>query len=341
MTHRHYCTYFDHRYLARGLALRSSLVEHSPDHTLWVLCLSIECEQFLRKASLPGIRIVPLADLESWDADLAATRSSRSLVEYYFTCSPCLPRYILATHPDVPGITYLDSDLFFFSSPEPVFSEISTAAIAIIPHRFSESRAAALERYGRYNVGWLTFDRSLAALACLDWWRERCIEWCFDRVEADRFADQKYLDRFPSLFTNVHVITNPGANLAPWNVANHSIQGDTPGVDGVPLVFYHFQGLKQIRELIFDAHLDDYSARLTRVIQDRIYRPYLLSLLRAQAFVQTSGYMPGRNEYLRGQRSGTSAFRETLRRLYATTTAAIKGNLIRIRSREIAAFRER
>lgn len=330
MTARHYCTYFDHRYLARGLALRDSLIEHSPGHTLWILCLSPECEQLLQSAALPGVNLLTLADLEASDPQLAASRATRSIVEYYFTCSPCLPRHILLGNPDVPAITYLDSDLYFFSSPEPIFAEIADSAIAIIPHRFPADRAASMERYGRYNVGWLTFQRSPDALACLDWWRERCIEWCYDRLEGDRFADQKYLDRFEALFPSVHVIQNLGANLAPWNLANYHVEGERPSVDGTPLVFFHFHGVKQIAPRLFDTHLDDYKIRLAPVVERNIYRPYLACLLRSQEYASRLGRIATPNEYLRAPIASMSGWRGRLRRLWSTARAAVRGNLVRI-----------
>ena len=84
----------------------------------------------------------------------------------------------------------------------------------------SPGALADQRRFGIYNVGWVSVRRRDDGIAALRWWRERCIEWCYDRVEGDRFADQRYLDRLPELFAGVHVIEHLGANLAPWNFAD-------------------------------------------------------------------------------------------------------------------------
>ena len=55
MAKRVYCTYFDHNYLARGLALYHSLQRHAPGARLWVLCLSEACYRTLTTLNLPAL----------------------------------------------------------------------------------------------------------------------------------------------------------------------------------------------------------------------------------------------------------------------------------------------
>ncbi len=100
MAKRVYCTYFDHNYLSRGLALYHSLQRHAPGARLWVLCLSDACYRTLAALDLPNL-IVPvrLADFEAADPEVAATRSTRSIIEYYFTCSPAWMLYVLNNEP--------------------------------------------------------------------------------------------------------------------------------------------------------------------------------------------------------------------------------------------------
>ena len=77
--------------------------------------------------------------------------------------------------------------------------------------------------FGTYNVGWVGVRNDPDGIAVIRWWREQCIEWCYDHVDGDRYADQGYLDSFSRLSTRVKSVDNVGANLAPWNIANYRI----------------------------------------------------------------------------------------------------------------------
>jgi hypothetical protein len=67
------------------------------------------------------------------------------------------------------------------------------------------------------------FRRDDNAEQCLRWWRARCVEWCFQTPEPDRWLDQKYLDEVPRRFQGVHVLHDPPVNMAIWNIDNSDI----------------------------------------------------------------------------------------------------------------------
>jgi hypothetical protein len=286
MLNRVYCTYFDDNYLPRGLALHHSLQRHAPGSRLWVLCLSEACYRTLVALDLPNLIPRRLADFEKADPEVAATRSTRSVIEYYFTCSPAWLLFVLKSEPDAEWVTYLDSDLFFFASPDPIYDEMKDAAFGIIPHRFAK-RLAGYLRFGTYNVGWVSARQCDEGIAALRWWRERCIEWCYDRVEGDRFADQRYLDRLPELFANVHVIEHLGANLAPWNLANYRLEwrgGSVEIESRYPLVFFHFFGVKRSGRYYFNSHRL-YRAPFSDLVRHRIYEPYIAVLATSESTI--------------------------------------------------------
>lgn len=300
MANRVYCTYFDHNYLSRGLALYHSLQRHAPGARLWVLCLSEECHRTLAALGLPNLIFRSLAEFEAEDPEVAATRSTRSTIEYYFTCTPAWMRFVLSHEPDAEWVTYLDGDLFLFESPEAIYRELRDASVAIIPHRYPAA-IARLRKFGTYNVGWVGARNDPDGIAVINWWREKCIEWCYDVVDGDRFADQGYLDAFAGLSSRVRVIENIGANLAPWNVGNYRIdfRDGKVMIDATqPLIFFHFQGVKKgLGWFIFSSHRQ-YQAPFSAAVRRHVYKPYLDELLEIERAVdpvlQVSGAKPHR-----------------------------------------------
>jgi hypothetical protein len=327
---RHYCTYFDHRYLPRGLAMIRSLRRFEPDAVIWVLCLSEFAEQALTSLAEPNVRSIGLAAFVSDDPALQAARANRSLLEFYFTCTPSIVRYVLERTAPEDVVTYVDGDLYFFSSPEPLYDELGEGSVSIISHRFSDAQRA-MENVGIYNVGWLSFRNDVRGRAVANWWRDRCNEWCYDVFEEDRFLDQKYLDRFPRLFEGVVVLENPGANLAPWNTGTHDLTlcDDALHVDNAPLIFFHFHALKSLGRSIYFAPHDALYARLTPLVRDRIYRPYLAELSTAREEVER---IVGLAEMrpLRIRRSGFAGVKARLVRIRQYAMLVLNGHAIRV-----------
>ena len=278
-----FCTYFDRHYLIKGLALYGSLKKHCQSFKLYILCMDQLCYDILSRLNYEEIHLISLDEVEKFDRGLFKAKQDRSLIEYYFTSTPCLPLFILANHSEVDLITYLDADLFFFNSPKPVFDEISGHSIAIIEHRFplylNDSGVN-----GKFNVGWLSFRRDDAGLAALRWWREKCLEWCYDRPDAGRMADQKYLDDWPARFPGVVVLQHKGANLAPWNIGGYWLywRGNQIYVEEDPLIFFHFHGFKQVNRWIYLTNLAAFRIKLSAFMRTHLFAPYIGALLDAK-----------------------------------------------------------
>jgi len=279
-----FCTYCDQGYAARMLCLHQSLSEQGEPFRLLVLCFDAETEAVVTAAGAASLVAVPLAELLAADPAYAAVRSQRNRVEFYFTSTPVLVRHCFARERAAQVVTYLDADLFFFGPASAVFKEQGDASVGIVPHRFLPQLADRV-KHGIYNVGWVSFRRDGNGLACLEWWRERCLEWCHDRLEGGKFADQGYLDAFPEKFRGVRVLDNPGINAAPWNVDARELErtGGKPWIRGKPVLFYHFQGIREVAEAWFDPGLRTYRQDLTPGLRDVIYFPYLRRLAATQA----------------------------------------------------------
>lgn len=247
----YFTTYFDKNYLSKGIALYKSLKEQclSLSFELHVLCLdNFTFEYFQDKMDeYPEVKALKLTELEERDVELRLCKPSRSIIEFYFTLSPCLPLFLLEKY-NIPHICSLDADILFLDNPKPLFNYLSEYSIIITPHKFS-SEIKSLEKQGVFNVSFQIFKNDKTGIECLRIWRNECIGWCGDYLDErnERFADQKYLDKWPELFKGkVKILNDNVSGLAPWNLNNFQVQkrGGLFYSENERIIFYHFHHFK-------------------------------------------------------------------------------------------------
>src|SRR3569833_500511 len=167
MTKRYFCTLFDSGYLIKGLTMIRSLMRWSPGAEIHVLCMDQKAQDVLEALRIAGVHCIPLRDLET--PELLEAKKDRGVAEYCWTLSPCLPSYVLEQHPEIDLITYIDSDLLFYSPIEPLYDEIGDSSIAIIEHRFTPRLMDRMVN-GRFCVEWESFLCVFVGLACFFRW---------------------------------------------------------------------------------------------------------------------------------------------------------------------------
>jgi hypothetical protein len=239
----HFVTLFDNNFLPMGLALHSSLMQHAQPFHLWVVCMDDLVEKNLTTLSLPHVSLVSLRDLET--DELRKVKPSRSKGEYCWTLTPFTPQAVFDRDSTVQRVTYVDADLFFFDDPRVLLQEltVSKKPVLITEHGYAPEYQGHSPVNGLFCVQFLTFSCNEAAAKVLTWWQERCLEWCYDRVEAGKFGDQKYLELWPKLFaSDVHIVLQKEKTLAPWNVRYLTTMMGSK----LATVFYHFQGFRII-----------------------------------------------------------------------------------------------
>lgn len=197
-----YATLFDKNYLAKGVCLIRSLGRHYPSDnwTLYVLALDEQTEYFIKHLNIKigddHLVVKTLAEVDT--PELAAAKANRDHKEFCWTLGSYFTHWVFKNAGAHEAI-YLDSDLYFFDDPQIILRELGQkGSVGIIPHRLIPEKKH-LEVNGIYNVGWVAF-RGGAGLKVLKTWRNQCLEWCYNRVEGDRFADQKYLDTWPKTY---------------------------------------------------------------------------------------------------------------------------------------------
>ena len=326
-----FCCLFDENFSARGLALSRSLVRHAPRSRLAILCLDAAALRAASALAPPGTELMTLDELEARDPDLAGVRPTRTLAEYHLTCVPAFTLHLLETRPAVESVVYLDADLYLFSDPSEALAEAADAPAALTPQDAS-LWLGYREETGRYNDGWTHVRNCAEGRSLLRWWRQRCLEWCHDRIEPGRYTEQKYLDEWPLLQPDIKELSHPGVNLGPWNVGHRALssEGTDVFVDGRALVAYHFSGVSRVAGPLYQTRLGDYGVRAHGLLRERVYAPYLRELHALEGEVSLiAGAVVGRASRVgfdrpRGWRFWRLAVRGALRGQYmlARQTAA-------------------
>lgn len=274
----HLTTFFDKNYLSRGLVLYKSLKEYTSDFELYILCLDDFTKDYFEKNKIdfPEVKTLQLKDIEENDTDLAIAKINRSRIEYYFTLSPCLPLYLLKKH-KLPHICSLDADILFLNSPKSLFDKLNEYSIVITPHKFSDE-ITHLSKFGMYNVSFQIFKNNETGLACLQKWKEECIEYCGDEYDEvnERFADQKYLDKWLTLYPNeVFVLNDNVSGLAPWNLNNYKVEKieNCYYSNQEQMIFYHFHHFKIFNKSWASNGFNEYKAKYQNGV-DALYLDY-------------------------------------------------------------------
>ena len=278
----HFVTLFDLLFLPQGLALHRSMERHSGNYTLWILCMDDEVHEILSLMKLPNVQLLQLSLVET--KELERVKLERTVGEYCWTVKPFALKFVFDSDISVKRVTYLDADLWFRKSPAPIFHEFDNSGkdVLITDHAYSPEYDLS-EESGQYCGQFTTFTRE-GGEPVRKWWEERCIEWCFARYENGKFGDQKYLDDWPERFQKqVHVLSNQGWTLAPWN-ANRF-----PYSNGI---FWHFHGLR-LTEKHSKAMVQlttEYS--IPSITKKQIYEPYLDDLSAVIQVMKIHGIQP-------------------------------------------------
>ncbi|MBW4032842.1 MAG: hypothetical protein HIU88_09275 [Acidobacteria bacterium] len=332
---RAYATYFDSGYLSRGLTLIDSLRRHGDEAPIWILTLDDAAKQYLDDAALPHVMTLTIADIEAAEPTLLPLKTQRSRMEYYFTATPLLMKWVMARQSDPETVViYLDADLYFFDDPSRVLDALGTGSVGIIEHKYPPRTQKTLAKYGRYNVGWVGIRCDEPGWACARWWGDSTLAWCSDKPDAGRYADQGYLNAFPDRFEGVVVLPSLGFNLAPWNTAKVAVMTSADSVtvsDGDrrdALVFFHFHGLRRVKRWYVSSQLV-YGARMSHGLREAVYRPYAARLARADAVVAAA--IPPSAVQHRG--NGIRGLVSRFRKFALDRVSIATGNAVKVDSR--------
>lgn len=273
-----YCTIFDNNYLARAIALHSSLMKTNHTARFAFFCIDDRSADLLDMLRLE--RSIVVRHEQFATPELLLVRPHRSQGEYCWTCKPVAILYAMERLPDAEWVVYVDTDMMFFSDPDAALPG-PAAHYLLTPHRFHGAFGRFERQAGRHNAGYVAARNSAIGQQVISWWRDQCLASCSSIPTESSYADQKYLDEFGQHAREGESSDHDGLNAAPWNIEKYrvSVADGIVRLGDVSLLLYHFQSLQ-----LFDdgtAALYTGDRRIPDDLRIAIYEPYLAELRRA------------------------------------------------------------
>jgi len=238
-------------YLDRARVMFSSLRRHQPDWNLVALVTDVPPPNFSFTDDEPFDSLVYSENL-----DVPNVRSWLFKHDIVEACTAVKGPFAdhLCRAGEADAVVYLDPDTCAFGSLAPVERLLDEFDIVLTPHTVvPETQHQAIIdnemcslRTGTFNLGFCAFRTRGAGSRFARWWSERLLSHCYDDIPTGLFVDQRWCDLVPALFDKVHILRDPGYNVASWNLSNRNVEIGTDGairVNGAPLRFWHFTKL--------------------------------------------------------------------------------------------------
>jgi hypothetical protein len=305
-----------------------SLKENINNFHLYIFAFDNLSLKILNTLNLENTTIISLKEFEN--QELLNIKPTRTKAEYCWTCTSSTIEYVLDNY-DVPSCTYIDSDLFFYHSPSVLLEELNNEKTVLISeHRYSWfAKMYEERRAGRFCVQFITFKNNSESRIILSSWKKQCIKWCYARFEDGKFGDQKYLDEWPDIYSNVKISDHIGGGVAPWNIRQYAINVKGDLLTGVEkktgkcfdLIYYHFHYVRFLDNDCIDLGWNPIPIDILK----KLYFPYIKKILKIEQHLNSTF-----DDYIsRYYSTSPSGFKDYLKYFIKKIT---KLNLIKIKN---------
>jgi len=239
------CTIVSKNYLAYARVLAESLRQHHPDSHCFVLLVDRVDGAFDPRAE--PFTLIEIEQLAI--PDLPRFCFQYNVLELNTAAKPYVLAHIFEKY-GAKKVIYLDPDIMVCHDLTALSRHLDTHAIVLTPHMTAplndERHPNELDilKSGSYNLGFIALSRHPATFQFLQWWQTRLYTGCQANFARGLFVDQRWVDLVPGCFEGVHILRDPGYNVAYWNLHERTVrtQDGQPRVNGGPLHFFHFSG---------------------------------------------------------------------------------------------------
>ncbi|MFN8688418.1 MAG: hypothetical protein ACK5XL_00290 [Cyclobacteriaceae bacterium] len=268
-------------YLPFAGVLADSFLTHHPDYTFYVGILE-KNDVILPPSN--NLRFLFVEDIGI--SNLGSMLSRYNIFELSCALKPFYADYLMREK-GAKEVFYFDSDVVVYGRL-PVLEHYPDDQIFLTPHLLAQDglnkkNELHMLESGIFNGGFFALRAGEQSLLFLNWWKNRMAEFSY-QGKPGLFVDQIWLNFVPAYFTQVRIITDPGYNVAYWNIHHRRItrQNGFFQVNDHPLRFFHFSGFKiskpkQLSVYDPDVQLNDFPevASLTETYcQALIEHPY-------------------------------------------------------------------
>jgi len=304
------CTIIAKNYLPMARVLVDSWRTYHPDCPIFVLLLD-STEGFFDPAAedFETIRVseLPIPNLSGFLFKYTVLEASTAV-------KPYLLDYLFRRY-SIDKLLYLDPDILILNSLDGLARSLEEANVLLTPHLLSPLPADGRKQddhdilqAGTYNLGFLGLRNSLESRRLLRWWSDKLYHHCLVSIENNLFVDQRWMDLVPGMFEGVHILREPGYNVAYWNLHERAVAWTDPlTVNGEVLHFFHFSGFDPNKLWVVSKYQDRYTQDDTGDAR-KLYSKYR-DLLLEKGWAETQERKYGNDFFYNGVRIPASARR--------------------------------
>ncbi|ASR33713.1 hypothetical protein BAY61_00485 [Prauserella marina] len=260
------CTIVARNYLPAARVLARSYLAQHPDHEFVIGVIDGNGFDGGEAGEQHGVRVVDRASFGIDVETYLRMATAYSVTELATAVKPYLLRELRRTSTVA---IYLDPDIEVFAPMPEIAERALRHGIVLTPHFTAplprdgkEPDDAVIMGTGIFNLGFVGVGPGSEGF--LDFWAGRLRQDAIVAPQRQLFTDQRWVDQVPALF-DYTVITDPGFNVAYWNLHERDIaraEDGTVTAGGQPLRFFHFSGYRPERPWLLTFHC----ARKPRVL---------------------------------------------------------------------------
>jgi len=245
----YFCTVGSKNRLAHVKVLAESLAVHHPEARLFFLLVD-NIENFFDPLSLKkNIELIKASTLRNVP-NIRELFFKYTAFEASTALKPYLCEYLLKAY-NMERLVYLDSDIYVTMNMDELNGLLGKFSIILTPHITKElpldgylPNELVFLKAGTFNTGFVGISNTPEALRFLSWWKNRLWRFGLSNPAEGMFIDQRWIDLVPSLFDKVHILKDPGYNVAYWNLHERklSVRDVKVMANGEVMRFFHFSG---------------------------------------------------------------------------------------------------